>query len=375
MHASSPHFHPGPAGALSPVDACEEPTREALAREAPVREGQSRDDRSRDDRSGEDWSREDHSGEDRPRSAALRDAEDFCQRALRAIPDGVVVLDLGGRVKFLNPVAAHLTGWSEAQSLGRPFEEVVRFTDARGNVLDIDALCAGGDITALVRRDGHVILIDGAMAPIEEQRQPAGWVLSFRNVTAAKRLTSELMYHANHDALTGLVNRRAFESRLERAVASAAAQGASHALLCFDLDRFKTVNDRGGHVAGDELLRQLAALLRKQLRERDTLARLGGDEFAVLLEDSSPDDAVCVAEKLRSAVAAFRFTWEGERFGLGASIGLLDFHDGRRSPAELLARADELCYRAKSKGRDRVVAERREEPRTRPQGYERLHAP
>jgi diguanylate cyclase (GGDEF)-like protein/PAS domain S-box-containing protein len=324
MHAPSPHDHAEPAAAPG----------------GPPRAGE---------------------GDRRLSVARIGDPETFCRRALRAIPDGVAVLDLEGRVVFLNPVAAHLTGWSEAQSLGRPFDEVVRLTDARGNVLDLDALEAGGDITALVRRDGHVILIDGALAPIEEERRPAGWVLSFRNVTAAKRLTSELMYHANHDALTGLVNRRAFESRLDRAVASAAAQGACHALLYFDLDRFKAVNDRGGHVAGDELLRQLAALLRKQLRDRDTLARLGGDEFAVLLEDSSPEDAACVAEKLREAVAGFAFAWEGERFRVGASIGLLDFRDGLRSPAELLARCDELCYRAKSKGRNQVVAERWDE--------------
>jgi len=284
-------------------------------------------------------------------------SNEFGHRALRAIPDGVVIVDMDGRVNFLNPIAAHLTGWSEAQSLGRAFSEVVRFTDTHGNVLDLHEVSTSGEnITALVRRDGHVILVDGAMGPIEEDRRQVGWVVTFRNVTAAKRLTSELMYHANHDALTGLVNRRSFESRLERAIATAAEQGCCHALLYFDLDRFKTVNDRGGHVAGDELLRQLAALLRKQLRERDTLARLGGDEFAVLLEDCRPGDASFVAEKIRAAVSGFEFAWEGERFRIGASIGQLDFQDGGHTPAELIARTDELCYRAKARGRNRVVA-------------------
>ena len=295
------------------------------------------------------WSRD-------PARPASRGIE-LGQRALRAIPDGVVIVDMDGRVSFLNPIAAHLTGWSEAQSLGRAFSEVVRFTDTHGNVLDLHEVSTSGEnITALVRRDGHVILIDGAMAPIEEDRRQIGWVVTFRNVTAAKRLTSELMYHANHDALTGLANRRSFESRLERAIATAAEQGCSHALLYFDLDRFKNVNDRGGHVAGDELLRQLAALLRKQLRERDTLARLGGDEFAVLLEDCRPGDASFVAEKIREAVARFEFVWEGDRFRIGASIGQLDFQEGGHAPAELIARADELCYRAKARGRDQVVA-------------------
>ena len=295
------------------------------------------------------WSRD-------PSRPASRGSE-LGQRALRAIPDGVVIVDMDGRVTFLNPIAAHLTGWSEAQSLGRAFSEVVRFTDTHGTVLDLNEVSTSGEnITALVRRDGHVILIDGAMAPIEEDRRQIGWVVTFRNVTAAKRLTSELMYHANHDALTGLANRRSFESRLERAIATAAEQGCSHTLLYFDLDRFKNVNDRGGHVAGDELLRQLAALLRKQLRERDTLARLGGDEFAVLLEDCRPGDASFVAEKIREAVARFEFVWEGERFRIGASIGQLDFQEGGHAPADLIARVDELCYRAKARGRNQVVA-------------------
>ena len=295
------------------------------------------------------WSRD-------PSRPAARGSE-LGQRALRAIPDGVVIVDMDGRVSFLNPIAAHLTGWSEAQSLGRAFSEVVRFTDTHGTVLDLHEVSTSGEnITALVRRDGHVILIDGAMAPIEEDRRQIGWVVTFRNVTAAKRLTSELMYHANHDALTGLANRRSFESRLERAITTAADQACSHALLYFDLDRFNNVNDRGGHVAGDELLRQLAALLRKQLRERDTLARLGGDEFAVLLEDCRPGDASFVAEKVREAVERFEFVWEGERFRIGASIGQLDFQDGGHTPADLIARADELCYRAKARGRNQVVA-------------------
>jgi len=274
--------------------------------------------------------------------------------ALRAISDAVVTVGLDGRITFLNPIAAHMTGWGEADSMGRPFTEVVRFTDPSGRPIDV---LAGGSeaITALLRRDGHVVLVDGAAAPIvDEARHDAGFVVTFRNVTAAKRLTSELMYHANHDALTGLFNRRAFESHLRRAVATAAEQGCRHALLYFDLDRFKAVNDRAGHVAGDELLRQLAALLRRHLREHDTLARLGGDEFAVLLEDCTSAHASLVAEKIRSAISGFIFQWQGASYRIGTSIGQVDF-DGRMSMAEILIRADEMCYLAKARGRNRVL--------------------
>jgi Amt family ammonium transporter len=206
-----------------------------------------------------------------------------------------------------------------------------------------------------MRRDEHVVLVEAAVAPMMDSFHNAvGSIITFRNVTAARRLTNELTYHANHDALTGLDNRRAFEFRLERAVANAAEQGSRHSLLYFDLDYFKAVNDQAGHVAGDEMLRQLAAVLKRQLRENDMLARLGGDEFAVLLTNCTREQAAFAAEKIRSAVAAFRFSWEGVEFRIGASIGRVDFRNGAMTVSELLVHADEMCYLAKTSGRNRI---------------------
>lgn len=284
-------------------------------------------------------------------------ADSLLHGALRAISDAVVVLDLHGRIAFLNPIATHLTGWRESESLGRPFADVVRFADAQGRSVDVLA-DGGGSVSLLLRRDGHAVLVDSDVAPILDATGLArGSVVIFRNITAARRLTDELTWQATHDPLTGLSNRRAFESRLKRAVATAGEQGCGHALLYLDLDRFKAVNDGGGHVAGDELLRQLAAQLRRCLRERDMVARLGGDEFAVLLEDCTAEQAEMVAEKLRRVAKDFTFGWQGLTFRIGLSVGLLVFDDDRRSPAELLRRADALCYRAKSGGRNRVAAE------------------
>ena len=277
--------------------------------------------------------------------------------ALRAMADAVVILDPLGRIAFLNPIAAHLTGWREAESAGRPFVDIVRFADAQGRGVDVLA-DGGGHVSLLLRRDGHVVLVDTDVAPIlDVAGLQRGSVVTFRNITAARRLTDELTWQATHDPLTGLSNRRAFESRLKRAVATAGKQGCEHALLYLDLDRFKAVNDGGGHVAGDELLRQLASQLRRQLRERDMVARLGGDEFAILLEDCTRKQATLVAEKLRETAVAFVFGWQGLSFRIGLSIGVVAFADARRSPGELLRRADALCYRAKAAGRDRVVVD------------------
>lgn len=283
----------------------------------------------------------------------------LAQGALRALPDGVASVDLRGRITQFNPGASHLTGWSETEALGQPLHEVLQLRDAHGRgvgVLGPDAK-AGQDVISLVRRDRHVVLVDVTCASIlDDARQAVGAVVTFRNVTAAKRINDELTWHASHDPLTGVVNRRVFESSLKRAVTNAAAHGTPHVLLYLDLDRFKTVNDVCGHDAGDELLRQLAVLLKRPLRERDTLARLGGDEFAVLLEHCTPEQSGSVAERLRSAVRNHQFSWQGKVLEVGLSIGQVTFRDGALTPETLLRRADEMCYAAKSAGRNQVRA-------------------
>jgi diguanylate cyclase (GGDEF)-like protein len=163
-----------------------------------------------------------------------------------------------------------------------------------------------------------------------------------------------LGHQASHDALTGLVNRVAFERRLVRVLETARMEGARHALCYLDLDQFKIINDTCGHMAGDELLRQLGVLLPGRVRKRDTLARLGGDEFGVLMERCSLGQAMRVAEGLREAVEGYRFVWEGKSFSLGVSIGLVPITHHTRSITEVLRDADSACYTAKDRGRNRI---------------------
>ncbi|MEQ8234560.1 MAG: diguanylate cyclase [Gammaproteobacteria bacterium] len=174
-----------------------------------------------------------------------------------------------------------------------------------------------------------------------------------RDVSAQHALTERLAYQAAHDQLTGLINRREFERRLARAVASA-QPARTHVLLYLDLDRFKLVNDSCGHAAGDTVLRDLAALIRARLRGRDSLGRLGGDEFAVLMEQCPLEAALVVAEALRVAVAAYRFERDGGVFTFGVSIGVLVLSDPEAGADGVLARADAACYAAKAAGRDRI---------------------
>jgi diguanylate cyclase (GGDEF)-like protein/PAS domain S-box-containing protein len=179
-----------------------------------------------------------------------------------------------------------------------------------------------------------------------------------RNVTDQHKISEKLTYQATHDALTGLVNRASFEERLNRVLLTIAADGSDHALCYLDLDQFKVINDTCGHVAGDELLRQLCMRLRSTVRRRDTLARLGGDEFGVLMEHCNLDQATRVAEALRKAVAEFQFAWKNKTFQLGASIGLVPLNSNSESPAAVLIAADAACYVAKKQGRNQVYVSR-----------------
>src|SRR5437588_784952 len=210
-------------------------------------------------------------------------------------------------------------------------------------------------LVALIRRDGSELYVESTAAPIRDgPGHVAGGVLVFHDVSESRELNRRLSYHASHDLLTGLVNRREFESRLERALKSAKAREASYALCYLDIDQFKIVNDTCGHSAGDALLGQVGALLKSKVRWRDTLSRLGGDEFGILLESSSLDEAMRTAETLREGVRNFRFTWEDRVFRLGASIGVVPITSENEDVASILSAADSACVAAKEGGRNRV---------------------
>ena len=164
----------------------------------------------------------------------------------------------------------------------------------------------------------------------------------------------QLAYQATHDSLTGLINRREFEIRVERAINHARAQAAAHALLYLDLDQFKVVNDTCGHAAGDELLQQLAQILLSTVRHRDTLSRLGGDEFGMLLENCPLDKAIEIANNLLKAIEGFQFSWSDSTFTLGISIGVVPIDRSTMDIASAMSAADSACYIAKESGRNQV---------------------
>jgi len=283
---------------------------------------------------------------------------------LESIGDAVITTDQSGKIQWLNPVASRLTGWGLSEARAKPVDEVFRIVDEETRypvlcptalALDERRIVALPEQTTLIARDGTEHGIQDSAAPI---RDPSGAVLGtvlvFHDVTEQRRLAQEVSHRASHDALTGLVNRFEFESRLRHAFASARQGSHVHALMYMDLDQFKVVNDACGHTAGDRLLREVAALFQGVIRAHDTLARLGGDEFGLLLEDCTAHQARRVAEQICDRLEDFRFVQDDRRFRIGASIGIVPLDNRWSTEAEVLQAADTACYAAKDAGRNRI---------------------
>lgn len=168
---------------------------------------------------------------------------------------------------------------------------------------------------------------------------------------ARRRAEAAILHQAMHDTLTGLDNRASFQHQLEFLLQSARQDGGQHSLLFLDLDQFKVVNDTCGHLAGDEMLKQLAGVLFHGIRSNDHLSRLGGDEFCVLLENCPLEHALGIAETLRDAVRDFRFIWDNKAFSVGVSIGIVAIDQNSGSTSDILSAADIACYAAKDRGR------------------------
>jgi diguanylate cyclase (GGDEF)-like protein len=179
----------------------------------------------------------------------------------------------------------------------------------------------------------------------------AGFRIASRHLTETGR---RLAYHCSYDPLTGLINRREFESRLDRLILQTGSRSAIHVLLYMDLDQFKLVNDSCSHAAGDELLRQVTQLLLGEIRQRDTLGRLGGDEFGLLLENCPLGKAVEIAASIQKTLDRYQYTRGEQTFSIGASIGVVPIDENTSGIASVMSAADAACYIAKESGRNRV---------------------
>ena len=295
---------------------------------------------------------------------ALSEEKERAEVTLHSIMDGVITTAADGRIQYMNPVAERLTGWTNERARDVMLTKVIRFIheDSGERIINPIDKCLHDNAVeelvahaALIRQNGSTIPIEASAAPMRnDQGDVMGAVMVFQDVSQARRLTKQLSYQASHDALTGLYNRRMFEEYLETALINVQEEDRHHALCYIDLDQFKIVNDTCGHMAGDELLRQLASILHGCIRDGDILARLGGDEFGVLLENCPIPQAGQIADKIRQQVKGFRFGWQDKSFEIGASIGVVGISMENLDLASIMSAADLACYAAKDMGRNRV---------------------
>ena len=291
----------------------------------------------------------------------LNRERDLARTTLASIGDGVITCDASGLITFMNSEAQRLTGWRIAEAREKPIQNVYRLTDnLTGNPISNPARQALTQHRPIhSTEDGWLEHRDGQRTPIQHSAAPIrsrsgitlGAVAVFQDVSVTRQLADQLNYQASHDNLTGLMNRRAFETTLSRLLET--NEGA-HVLCYLDLDQFKIVNDTCGHLAGDELLRQVASKLQAYVRTSDTVARLGGDEFALLLPNCPLDQAKQIADALRRDIENYRFAWQEHTFGIGVSIGLVALSDHHMQLSDALHAADAACYTAKEAGRNRL---------------------
>jgi len=283
---------------------------------------------------------------------------------LDSITDSVITVDINERIVYMNPAAEKLLGVTVSQVSGTEFNSVFNIVEENTGDSVEDSLhqsFLSGKIihipehSSLINKQSTVISIEASIAPMKaENNDLLGAVIVIQDVSHTRKLTKQLSYQASHDLLTGLFNRRKFEEYLEEILINVVEEDKQHALFYLDLDNFKIVNDTCGHVAGDELLKQLPALLNEVLRSGDIVARLGGDEFGIILENCAIKQAANIADKIRQKIKDYRFIWDDRTFEIGVSIGVIAINEGNADMAQVLSAADVACYAAKDSGRNRV---------------------
>jgi len=287
------------------------------------------------------------------------------QYTLESISEGVITTDNDGRIDYMNLAAETLVGTNRDDASGHRIGELFQLVDDadRRPLGDPVDRCLAmrrrvnmGRRAVLVTIDGeHEHSVELTASPVRgPSNSISGTVVVFHDVGELRGLTRKMSYQATHDPLTGLINRREFERRLDEAMDSAHAEEAVHMLFYMDLDRFKAVNDSCGHMAGDNMLREVAALIKDQVRDSDFVGRLGGDEFGSLLIGCPIDKARQIATDICNAIADYRFVWKDKIFNIGISVGLVEISHASGTLQDVMSAADSACYMAKQQGRGQV---------------------
>ncbi len=292
-------------------------------------------------------------------SRAAREA--FLQAVLASSPAGMFLADMEGRVNYVNPALEEISGFDLATSRTSEWVRRVHPDDRAAFIENWRATLESGEDHRQQYRflRGHEqFWLEAQVSRVELEGTALGFVGMIQDITERHERETRQRWEAEHDPLTGCLNRRGFESRLEEACAMHRRESDKVlSLIMMDLDHFKPVNDTAGHAAGDELLRLIGELLQESVREQDAVARLGGDEFALLLPACPLERATEIAERIRQGIEAIEFQVDGHRFRVTASIGVSNLGVDDRDGGPLVKRADRASYRAKHQGRNQVIVQ------------------
>jgi len=297
--------------------------------------------------------------------ALLNRGKQQSQFTIESIGEGIVTTDTQGYIDYMNAAAENLTGTTRDVAAGKRLGDIVNVVDEGDRrdlgdpvlrcITDRRRISMGSRALMISRTGDSELSIEMTASPIKgPDGSLAGAVVIMHDVSERRGLTQQMSYQAAHDALTGLINRREFERRIEQSLHAVRDQDASHACCYLDLDRFKAVNDTCGHMAGDNMLREVANLIKDEVRESDFVARLGGDEFGMLLIGCPLEKARQIADDVCRAVKDYRFVWQDKIFTVGASVGLVEIGRESGSIKDILSAADSACYVAKKQGRGQV---------------------
>ena len=292
----------------------------------------------------------------------LHKQERLFSAILHSINDGIIATDRDLAVGFMNKVAESITGWNEAAAKGRHVAGILSLQDQRtqhellaGVPPNVDEKPFFFSEAIVKNAVGQTLLVDGSITRIhEKENESDGILITLRDITEMKRMSDTIDYQASHDNLTGLSNREEFSFNLNELLIGLRTTNRSHALLVIDIDRFKAINDTCGTMAGDELLRQIAAHVQANISRKDISARIGGDEFAIILRDCESEDSVNVAKRLKAAVESRKFTWQSSVFPVTLSIGIVALTQESEDTHSVLAAADDACHLSKEEGGNRV---------------------
>jgi diguanylate cyclase (GGDEF)-like protein/PAS domain S-box-containing protein len=280
-------------------------------------------------------------------------------RAVESSSSQVVITDLNGVIEYVNQKFVDVIGYDKEEVIGQNMSIL-----KSGNTPDATyakmwkTIASGkywsGEIQNQYKNGINywdrisISSVDNTIGEI------TNYISFHEDITQEYQMSQKLNYQASHDSLTGLINRREFETYIERLLASKRDKSTQHAICFMDLDQFKIINDTCGHAAGDELLRQISTIIKQNVRVNDSLARIGGDEFSVLMEHCSLENAERVMASMLKVLKEYQFHWEGSYFKVGISIGIVAINESMVNLTALFKEVDAACYMAKESGGNRI---------------------